>query len=290
MPKSFGSAGRDAAFPEGKHTTVELLRMYDSNNENNSFPSIPDGPWGGADGGMATANLQTHVKKWVNNLNTGGGGHAIAWEGFRCKNQKNGARSTAVCKPAKDDPGGCRCPWKARFEFSTDGEWVLIDGNNVHTCKLNQTQGEANARRATRAGIPEEGGFLETGHAMANGGCYIGEIDRVLTSLAEDQGLEPSWTYDQLRAAFLPSAPDHNQLDASGFVDWMLEHKYNSGLYCNHRLDESGKLSLAFYLLEDAAELWTAGGQTNVLIFDTTHNTNRYGLKVGLFVTVDRDG
>eukprot|EP00961_Rhodomonas_salina_P157042 2114005-Rhodomonas_salina.1 len=129
---------------------------------------------------------------------------------------------------------------------------------------------------------------------MAEGGCFISEIDRVLRAKAIADGTEVSWTYDDLRHRFLPSSSQHLALDASGFVEWLLEREWKNGLGSKHTTDEAGKLNKAFFVLEDADDLWSFKVNettvTNVLLFDTSHGTNRYGLKLGLLVTVGNDG
>jgi len=152
LPVGLGSAGRSAAAPVGIRTAETLAQEYDKNNETGLLPTIPGGPWQGADAVDATTILKKEIKRWANDLHTGGGGHAVYWEGFRSANTVRGSQRTAFCKPAGDDH--VKCPWKARFEYSIDSGWILVDGNKVHMCKLIQTQGQANARHATRIGIP----------------------------------------------------------------------------------------------------------------------------------------
>ena len=73
LPVGLGSAGRSAAAPVGIRTAETLAQEYDKNNETGLLPTIPGGPWQGADAVDATTILKKEIKRWANDLHTGGG-------------------------------------------------------------------------------------------------------------------------------------------------------------------------------------------------------------------------
>ena len=80
-----------------------------------------------------------------------------------------------------------------------------------------------------------------------------------------------------------------NALDASGLLDFLQERR-DTGYQCFVRADGEGCLDRIFFELEDALTDYAVGGADNVLLFDPTHGTNKYGLKLALFVTVAATG
>eukprot|EP00961_Rhodomonas_salina_P299810 3939225-Rhodomonas_salina.1 len=91
----------------------------------------------------------------------------------------------------------------------------------------------------------------------------------------------------------MPNSSQQLVLDSSGFVEWLLERKWTRALGSKVATDDSGRLEKVFWVLEDSDALWTFVVQNDkhsniqVLLFDTSHWTNRYGLKLGLLVTTD---
>ena len=55
-------------------------------------------------------------------------------------------------------------------------------------------------------------------------------------------------------------------------------------------VDASGRMDRCFVQLDGSLEEWALGGTQNVLLFDPTHGTNKYGLKLAAFVTVAPTG
>ncbi|MGH7954699.1 MAG: hypothetical protein ACREOZ_01935, partial [Gloeomargaritales cyanobacterium] len=53
--------------------------------------------------------------------------------------------------------------------------------------------------------------------------------------------------------------------------------------------DDKQKLNLFFFVFKGGLELWSSMG-SRLILYDTKHGTNRYGLKLGLFVSVDENG
>ena len=50
-----------------------------------------------------------------------------------------------------------------------------------------------------------------------------------------------------------------------------------------------GSLELIFFVLKDGKEIWKQSSGA-VILYDTKHGTNRYGLKLGCFVSIDNRG
>ena len=54
-------------------------------------------------------------------------------------------------------------------------------------------------------------------------------------------------------------------------------------------LDREGNLSRVFFVLNEGKTIWNQI-RGAVLLYDTKHGTNRYSLKLGCFVSIDRSG
>jgi hypothetical protein len=77
-------------------------------------------------------------------------------------------------------------------------------------------------------------------------------------------------------------------LDATGFIQHLQHNKDEEGLDFSYVNNEEGVLYLCFNVFKDAVKLFSDGCRP--VLFDTKHGTNRYGLRLGCFTTVGRDG
>ena len=69
----------------------------------------------------------------------------------------------------------------------------------------------------------------------------------------------------------------------------MEKRRLQKGLFYSHSIDPDEGLCRVFWEFDDGAELWERRSAA-VLIFGTKHGTQRYGLKLGLMVSPDRNG
>lgn len=59
---------------------------------------------------------------------------------------------------------------------------------------------------------------------------------------------------------------------------------------CEFKFDEDNCLSSVFWVMEGGEQAWVDLGGSRVVLFDTKHATNKYRLKLGCFVSIDKDG
>lgn len=69
-----------------------------------------------------------------------------------------------------------------------------------------------------------------------------------------------------------------------------LEQRGQEGLQHYMTVDETGRLSRLFVEMEGACDEYALGGDDNVVLFDPTHGTSRYALKLCCFTTVSSAG
>ena len=74
------------------------------------------------------------------------------------------------------------------------------------------------------------------------------------------------------------------------FIDHLQERQFSKALYFAIQTVEDGSLNTAFWILTDNLEHWAQNLDHNPLIYDTSHGTNKYGLKFSAFTTIDIDG
>ena len=64
----------------------------------------------------------------------------------------------------------------------------------------------------------------------------------------------------------------------------------SQGLRHFETTDAEGRLDKVFFELENGFDVWALNPSSNVLLFDPTHSTNAYDMKLCLFVTVHPHG
>jgi zinc finger SWIM domain-containing protein 3 len=123
---------------------------------------------------------------------------------------------------------------------------------------------------------------------MRQDGIKTSLIFRHLGSLyREEQNQEPPFTYMDVYNSISPHSFDR-ALDSTGYIQHLQRRKDEEGLYFNWISDEDGTMTKAFNVYKDAVKVFSDGCRP--ILFDTKHGTNRYGLRLGCFTTVGRDG
>ena len=95
--------------------------------------------------------------------------------------------------------------------------------------------------------------------------------------------------YHDIYNKFAPSQEERS-LDATNFSQFLRSRQDNYGLYYELCLDSDGSLDKVFWSLEDSIEHWAVNSDNNPIFYDTSHGTNRYGLKFGAFTTIGMNG
>jgi MULE transposase domain len=78
-------------------------------------------------------------------------------------------------------------------------------------------------------------------------------------------------------------------LDCTNLHEYLYKRRSEMNLYCNLFVNSDGLLERVFFVLSGAYELWERT-QHAVLLYDTKHGTNRYGLKLGCITCMDEMG
>ena len=201
------------------------------------------------------------------------------------------------------------CKWNARYQESEEG-WVLMGytphkaspvdpetqkpigdpmpTDNHHSHALIESQAELLAKKQGRT-IPADA--LEFGRVMALSGFKPVEIDRGMRKfLADASGgsQEGTWNLDDVRQAFRHTDGE-KELDATHLIEELEKRKQERGLEFEART-EKDRLAMVYWECENAMDDWAQGGESNVLLFDPTCNTNKYGLKLACFTSVASTG
>lgn len=256
-------------------------------------PAMPVGPWASHD------EAKTELEKWTKDTTIGGGGFGLVWQGGLTKaTSVMGNRRKLLChrcgpktqmssSSAKGKPSiGAGCPFIIHIEESTTG-WVIKDiPLHDHSHELTQSHAESNAFSAMRFIPPQLAELAERLKAAHNSPKVI---NNTLKANARKEGIPVTWTYQQIYDRFAPSALEKTA-DASGLLEFLVAR---DKLELPYRMNTNsqGVLQMVIFALEDGQKIYEkAGPEDSCVCFDTTHNTNRLAVKLGLFVMQNPDG
>jgi hypothetical protein len=237
------------------------------------------------------ADVFEDIKAFLRYPNHGDGGFGIRGCGGDAASPKTkrGELKRVSCirgEPKTKTGLGCSCKWGAVYEDSVEG-WVLKSWSKVlHNHDLFSSRAEVHARGSGRH-IPEA--LVEQGKLLAEAGQSAGEIMKVFDSLAKKKHLLVTWTYKDVFDSFVPSAAT-KALDATNLVGYLEQRTVDNGLHHHFTVDADGKLNQLFVELNGAFEEYALSGADNVVLFDPTHGTSRYALKLCCFTTVSTTG
>ena len=78
--------------------------------------------------------------------------------------------------------------------------------------------------------------------------------------------------------------------DVGGVLEWLHERNLSHGLFSDYATDEEGRLTRLYYVVDGAAEAWKRASGMSIALFDTTHSTNKYDMRLGCFTSRNEDG
>lgn len=114
-------------------------------------------------------------------------------------------------------------------------------------------------------------------------------VDQVLREKASKKGLEVTWNWHHLDN-FLQKFVGPVAGDARGLVEWLSNLHQCHGMDSFYDTDNTGRLTKVYYECEGARDHIRASEGARKVLYDTTHGTNRYGMKLGCFTGVDNNG
>jgi hypothetical protein len=110
------------------------------------------------------------------------------------------------------------------------------------------------------------------------------QIHNILISLAESRDLPVTWILSDLQAHFTRD-PLMKIWDAKNVLEYLVSRHQTEGLVYNFSTDDDGRLSLVFTEISGGRECYINAGDKTCILYDTTHGTNYYGCKLGLFTS-----
>ena len=178
-----------------------------------------------------------------------------------------------------------QCKFNIVLQQMPDGQWEIVsvgpDCNHANP----KTAAEMNTFASHRE-ISED--LLSEGIRLRQTGAKTSFVFRYLSALHRERNhTEPPFTYHDV---FTAISPHKNQtaMDSTGFIQYLQGRKDDQGLDFDWLSDEEGSIANAFFVFKNAVRTFSDGSRP--VLFDTKHGSNRYGLRLGIFSTVGRDG
>jgi len=298
---------------------IPFLRSIEELRNHSKFLSeTADIPDGFPQGPFATADEAVKgVRAYTLDRSTNGYSHGVIKESKKpaaTGRAHHGPRVTIRCENYKTD----KCKWAVYFEQCRDG-WAVQrfskddSGAHGHSHALVTSLVEALARSNQRE-IPED--LLPIARRMKRSGSRPDKIFKFLVESVKERGAEATFVYKDVYDAVHASTSDR-EFDATDLADWLAARHGDLGLFSRTKTDPDGCLSHAFIQLQSSAEIYSHESDKQVVQIDTKvrclasarsrhsaphpfsaqlscaslqHGTNKYGMKLLSFVTVDGTG
>lgn len=277
-----------------------------------SFPAgFPLGPYQTRD------LLFEECKRWAANERVCGGAFGLVKKTTRKATSRKGPCGNFCCdrlgepKKTKTDAENPRqnqstlktgCKWAISYEEVEEG-WVISGccepiitaakecnvhcGSAIlHNHKLATTREEKNIFPTLRD-IPAT--LVKTAEILHKAGLGPAKIYQVLYDQCIAEGIEISFTQRDIENKFAKSQAAI-ALDCTNLLEHLKE-RFNNDSDLTYAIDHDsdGRLNKLFFMLKNWRQLWEESNG-RVVLYDTKHGTNRYGLKLGCFSIVDCNG
>ena len=209
---------------------------------------------------------------------------------------QRGSSMTSACKDSDvkthrkqlycyQNKKAAECKFNIVLKQLSDGQWEICsvgpDCNHANP----KTAVEMNTFASHRE-ISED--LLSQGIRLRQNGAKTSFVFRYLSALHRDRNhTEPPFTYHDVFNAINPHK-NQTAMDSTGFIQYLQGRKDDQGLDFDWLSDEEGSIANAFFVFKNAVRTFSDGSRP--VLFDTKHGSNRYGLRLGIFSTVGRDG
>jgi hypothetical protein len=293
--------------PKSGLRSLHAIRKEGTVKFGDRFPGgMPLCGWGAGREGLKEA--ESALIQYAENRRVGGGGFTLT-ESSRIEkarpNGKKGARRYMQCNrrgpppPVNPDAkrstpsGKCGCPFFMTLEESSVG-WVVshMHDNSAaletfHNHPLITDLAAANAAPGggLRA-IPID--LAVFGEFMAKHDIKTSAIYHALASECIGRGGDVTFTQVDVRKLAQPSSLDR-ALDTTGLMAMLKKRELTQGLQYYYDVDIREGLTGVFWEVAGGRELWERS-RGKVVVLDTKHGTNIYGLKLACLVTMDGNG
>ena len=216
---------------------------------------------------------------------TGVGFFGIKLDAWRLSAKSKGHQGYLRCSV----PG---CAWHVKIEETQVGSSEAVaayDAQLAHTQGVPHLPVEApKVEVATAPGFkvfPPE--YKDLALLLHRSGCPPSAILKLLNTKAREEGVTQSWDYRSVYA-LVAKAGVAREDDASNLLEWLQERLTSSGLGYSLHLDAGGHLERVFFEMRGVMT-WKARG-FHLVLYDTTHKTNGYRMKLGMFCSMDGEG
>ena len=272
------------------------------------FCGLPDRPFETED------DIISAVKLWASNPTTNGGAFGIRKSCATKACNNHGPRRLLVCDrqgaARRDTPCDarpnqiskmCDCAWGIWIEQVAEG-WTTVEMpkkarafiternlNSIaiaHNHDLLRTTAETNTNSNLRTLSPD---LKDAADILWQAGRPPSEIFAFLSKLCQQNGVAVTFTSRDIYNLYAETSTD-KALDCSNLIQYLQERKCtDSSLTYDYCLTKDGVLSRVFFVITGGMELWDCLKEA-VLLYDTKHGTNRYGVKLGCLTTIDHTG
>jgi len=275
---------------------------------------VPTGPWTTDETAKAAINV------WARDRGAAGGGFTVVWGSLKPavigSRNARGRLHLLICHNHAEAKG--KCKWSLTLEECQEGWAVrsfhphdLTDSGHNHD--LITTAVEARARSSMRE-IPAD--LVEIGKALVRTGIPNAQVFRFLKDQAETDGGEALFTRQDVYHACGASTGER-RLDATHLVEMLQRREVDEGLF-QRVTTEDDCLKEVFFVLQGATEIYANEPERQVVEIDhkarhasrlrllvvaptrnclprparcrVQHGTNKHGLKMMLWITVDGSG
>jgi hypothetical protein len=304
------------AITAGTETTTLTLRSAeavqkerDKHNPDVDFGGMPMGPF------PTEELLMDAIQIWAHNKKSDNGSFHLALRSCTLvpQGKTKGASRLIRCdhygEPVKQ--GGqvrnntitkkTNCKWAIRIEHCCDGwrfasmpkqcmtalkENIDLSASSIHNHHLLQTTEESNTNAKLRCMTDDQKACAEL---LFRCGNPPERIHLMLSRECHLKGLPVEFTAKDISNMFGTSVLDKS-LDCSNLLEHLQDRlEEDSSLKYYFKLDSDGILDRVFFVLPGAQAKW-AKAKHAVLLYDTKHGTNKYGLKVGVLTFIDENG
>jgi len=189
------------------------------------------------------------------------------------------------------------CGWHLKVEEADAG--VDSEGQpRVEVCvydySIAHTIGGHAAVDATRVELANTPGWAcmpEALHGLislcSNAGRSPSDTLHLLDAAAAERGIVKTWDY-QVVYRHLQSLNPPKALDARGLQTWLQDRRQKDGLRFDIFCEPSGAIERVFFEVSGSLE-WRHRG-FHLVLYDTTHGTNSYNMKLGCFTGINGEG
>ena len=186
-----------------------------------------------------------------------------------------------------------KCQFKLVYEQGDDDRYHLVNADLSHGEECRKP--DATPAENLAAGnfmIPPE--LLETGVQLKASNMSTAQVNRFLLHRAGEASLAVTWTWKHLDRALAREMEKTRGVpgggsDVGGVLEWLHERNLSHGLFSDYTTDEEGRLTRLYYVVDGAAEAWKRTSGMSIALFDTTHSTNKYDMRLGCFTSRNED-